>query len=257
MRKPHSFEGKLAALTKKTVDAQKQNGVNFDWSKPVELPLWFPRRLAASAITQFLRGEQATAAMCEQIRDRLDIPTGANFLEIQALDEQRHARLYSLYLNKLEGPDLRPSVLTSTYERAISWQGPPEAVILAYHGILEGESMRLQRVIDKWLPCPLFKEISAVITQDEARHIAFGRMYLRETLPSLSSTERLKIYQWIKALWFDAVRATISHYAPPGMLGAYGGLDGWMAKEWQERMDDMEALSLIGPGERAEFARGC
>ena len=257
MRKSDSFAFRLAALTTKIVTAQNQSYRKFDWESPIKLPIWLPPKLAASAITHFLKGELATAAMCRQMRDRLGISMGGHFLELQALDEQRHARLYSLYLDKLGGPDPRPSLLADTYERATAWQGPPQAIILAYHGVLERESMRLQQVIDKWLPCPLFRDLSAAIAQDEARHIAFGRLYLGETLPSLPKTERLNIYRWIQALWFDAVRATISHYAPPGMTQVYGGLSGWMANEWQERMDDMETLSLIGPGERHEFAGTC
>ena len=257
MSKSDSFESRLAALTAKTVAAQGQSELDFDWDRPVELPLWLPRRRAASAIMHFHVGELATASMCSQIRDRMDIALGRDFLEAQALDELRHAHLYSLYLDKLGGPDPRPSSVGHAYDQAASWQGPPQAIILAFHGILEGESMRLQQAIDKWLPCPLFKEISTVIARDEARHIAFGRLYLQETLPSLSRTERLNIFRWIRTLWFDAVRGAISHFAPPGMVQAYGGLAGWMANEWQERVDDMEALHLFAPDERPEFAGTC
>jgi len=257
MRKSDSFESRLAALTAKTVAAQSQSPRDFDWDRPVRLPLWLPRRLAASAMTHFQSGELATAKICARIRHRPDMSPGRDFLEMQVLDEQRHAHLYSLYLDRLGGPDKRPSGVGRAYDRAASWQGAPQAIILAFHGILEGESMRLQQVIDKWLPCPLFREISAVIARDEARHIAFGRLYLQETLPSLSRTERLRIFRWIRALWFEAAGDAIPHFAPPGMVQIYGGLAGWMANEWRERVDDMQALHLFAPGERLEFAGTC
>jgi hypothetical protein len=257
MRRPDSLETRIAALTAKTVAAQRQSRRDFDWDRPVGLPIWLPKRLAASAITHFHVGELATAEMCSQIRDHLDIPLGGDFLDLQALDERRHARLYSLYLDKLGGADPRPSMVGRAYDRAASWQGAPQAIILAFHGILEGESMRLQQAIDKWLPCPLFKEISAVIARDEARHIAFGRLYLQETLPSLPRTERLRIFRWIRSLWFEAVRGAISHFAPPGMVQAHGGLAGWMANEWRKRVADMEALHLFAADERREFSGTC
>lgn len=252
-----SFENRLAMLTAKMVAAQSQSELDVDWERPVELPFWLPKRLAASAITHFHVGELAMARMCDQVRDRPDMSLGRDFLEMQSLDEQRHSRLYSLYLDKLGGRDRGPSVVGGVYERALSWPGAPQAIMLAYHGILEGESMRLQQAIDKWLPCPLFKEISAMIARDEARHIAFGKLYLRETLPGLPRTERLDIFRWIRALWFEAVRAAISHFAPPGMVQVYGGLDGWLANEWQERVEDFQALRLFTPDERMEFAGTC
>ena len=257
MSKPDSFESRLAALTAKIAAAQHQSPLDFDWARPIKLPLWLPRRLAASAITHFQLGELATASMCNQLRNRLDFSLGRDFLDLQALDELRHARLYGFYLDKLGGPDPKPSRIARAYDRAASWQGAPQAIILAFHGILEGESMRLQQIIDKWLPCPLFKEFSALIARDEARHIAFGRLYLRETLPSLPQPERLRIFRWIRALWFKTVRSAISHFAPPGMVQAYGGLGGWMANEWRERVDDMEALHLFAREERPDFLGTC
>lgn len=257
MKKPDNIGNRLAALTAKAVAAQSQSPQDLDWDRQVRLPVWLPKRLAASAITHFHVGELATANVCDQIRNRPDMALGRDFLEAQALDEQRHARLYGHYLDKLGGADPRPSIIECAYQRASAWKGAPQGIILAFHGVLEGESMRLQQAIDKWLPCPLFKEISAVIARDEARHIAFGRLYLQETLPSLPRIERLEIFHWIRALWFDVVRGAISHFAPPGMIQAYGGLAGWMAIEWRERVDDMEALYLFTPDERRDFTGRC
>lgn len=249
-----NFNSGIAVLTAKTVSAQSQSALDFDWDCPISLPFWLSRRSAASVITHFLAGELATADMCSRLRDRLDLPAARDFLEAQALDEHRHARIYRLYLDKLGGPDARPPTL---YDQAASWQGAPQGIILAFHGVLEGESMRLQQVIDKWLPCPLFREISTVIARDEARHIAFGRLYLRETLPSLPRAERREIFHWLRTLWFEAVRETISNFAPPGFVRPYGGLAGWMANEWEERLADLETLHLFTADERPEFAGTC
>jgi hypothetical protein len=257
MGKTDSIEHRLVALTAKMEAAQHQNPLDFDWSRPIKLPFWLPKRVAASAITRFQVGELATANVCHQIRDHMDISVGRDFLDMQARDEQRHAHLYGLYLDKLGGPDQRSTSVGRAYDQAASWQGAQQAIILAFHGVLEGESMRLQQAVDRWLPCPLFKEISAVIAQDEARHVAFGRLYLRETLPSLPRSERLEIFQWIRALWFATVRDALSQFAPPAMMRAYGGLAGWMDAKWQDRIDDLEAMRLFDRDEREEFMAAC
>jgi hypothetical protein len=257
MRKPDSLQTRLSALNAKAVSAQAQSPLDFDWGQPVLLPFWLSRRHAASAVTHFYRGELATADMCHRIANRLNLSMARDFLDLQARDEQRHANLYSHYMEKLGGPDKRPSKVGRVYELAAAWQGTPEAIILAYHGILEGESMRLQQEIDKWLPCPLFKDISVVVARDEARHIAFGRLYLQEALPTISQRERKQIFAWIRSLWFVAVRGAIGHFAPPGVLLARGGLSRWMALEWQKRLNDLEALRLFTPEERQEFTDSC
>ena len=248
-----SFPKRLAGLTVKSLAAQRQSPQDIDWDRPAALPFWMPRRLAASAITHFYKGELATANMCTLLRDRLGLEGTGDFLDLQTLDEQRHAALYTTYIDRLGGFDRRPSNVDRAYERAMAWRGAPQAIILAFHGVLEGESMRLQQEIDKWLPCPLFKDISSSIARDEARHIAFGRLYLQESLPALPRTERLEIFRWIRELWFDAVRGAIGRFAPPGILMTFGGVSGWMANEWEERLDDLETFRLFQPLERQEF----
>ena len=227
--------------------------LDFDWDQPAVLPFWLPRSPAASAISQFYHGEIATAQMCRRIRSRMDGPATGAFLDAQADDEQRHARIFLAYLEKIGGPDPRPPAIAKQFEKAIAWQGAPAAVILAFHAILEGESLRLQQAIERWLPCPLFKEISAAVARDEARHIAFGKIYLRETLPHLPREERLEIYCWTRDLWFGAIRNAVERFAPPGFFRPAGGFRCWAAAEWRERLDDLENLHLFAPEERRDF----
>jgi hypothetical protein len=246
---------RIAALAAKAAAVQSGGPPDIDWSRPPSLPVWLPRRLAARAVTQYHRGEIATARACETLRYRLALPAARDFLRIQATDERRHATLYDAYLGKIGGPRPRSLSIEETYEKALAWQGAPEAIILAFHAILEGESLRLQQVIDKWLPCPLFREISAVINRDEARHIAFGRIYLREALPYLPRGERLAIFAWARDLWFDAVRDAIADFAPPGLFRAGGGWKRWLATEWEERLGDLRDLNLFAGEEREIFIR--
>jgi len=246
---------RIAALAQKARMAQAASTLEIDrWRWP-SLPVWLPRRLAARAVTQYFHGEIATARACDSLRHRVGLPAAREFLALQAAEERRHAALYDAYLNRLGGRYPHRLAIEATYDKALSWNGAPEAVILAFHAVLEGESLRLQRVIDKWMPCPLFREISAVIGRDEARHIAFGRVYLRGALPCLSRRERLAIFEWIRALWFGAVRDAIADVAPPGLFRAGGGWERWLAVEWEERMDDLQSLKLFMPDERKFRAR--
>ncbi len=248
-------ESRIAALAHKARQTRKNSATLIDWGRRAAPPVWMPKRLAASAISQFRQGEIATARMCTDMTRRVQTPGARDFLTVQAEDERRHANIYSRYLEKLGGADPGPSSLERTYDRATSWGGAPEGIILVCHTIFERESLQLQNAIDRWMPCPLFKDISAIIARDEARHVAFGKIYLRDALPHLPHRERLDMYRWTRALWFEAVRDAISRFAPPGIVRAYGGLSRWMADEWDERVDELEALHLFTPEERKTFVQ--
>ncbi len=247
------YERKLAALSEKALKAQSKPDETIDWRQPAAPPCWMPNRLAAAAISRFHHGEITTAQLCEDIRGRIASPAARDCLEAQADDEHRHALIYGRYLDKLGGPDRRPSTVEGLYGKVAAWRGAPEGSILVCHVIFEGESLQLQNSVDKWMPCPLFKEISAVIAKDEARHVAFGRVYLRAALPHLPRAERLALFRWIRDLWFEAVRDTVDRFAPPGLLALYGGKTRWIQDEWCERLDTLESLNLFSPEERRDF----
>jgi hypothetical protein len=212
-----------------------------------------PAHLAAEAISQIHHGELATARICTDLQSRVPSSAARDCLAAQVEDEQRHARLYNRYFEKLGGRRHGPSAMEGLYHQAASWRGAPEGTILVCHTIFEGESLQLQKSVDTWMPCPLFRDLSAVVARDEARHVAFGRIYLQEALPHLPLVERLDLFRWIRQLWFDAVQEAVDRFAPPGRLALHGGRRRWMRKEWLEQLDALEALHLFGPEERQDF----
>ncbi len=250
---PLSRDQILRNLQLKGMHAQNQSELEFDWARPVRIPIWMPRKRAATAISQFYFGEVATADMCKRIGAHVSVGSARDFLETQSLDEERHAKIYLRYLRKLGGLGPLSSAVEHSYATALSWKGAPEAIILAFHVILEGEALRLQQDVDMWLPCPLFREVSTVIARDEARHIAFGKIYLREILPTLPLRERLDIYVWLKHLWYESALSVASRMAPPGMFIGRRRLSVWLARKWRERLGDLTSAGLIGDEELHRF----
>ena len=243
---------RIAALAEKGRRAQFQTTADFDWDRPAGIPVWLPKRVAASAISQFYHGEIATARMCREIFSGLASHDAENFVETQINDELRHADIYDRYLMKLGGIREPARHISQAYHRALTWTGAPQAQILAFHVVLEGEAVRLQHSVDMWMPCALFQEISGVIARDEARHVAFGKIYLRESLPALALQERLEIYRWVKEIWFDAARSAVGHYAPPAFLGGTRWRR-WLEGKWLERLPDLSAAGLFESHERKVF----
>ncbi len=243
---------RIAALAEKGQSAQHQTASDFDWDRPAGIPVWLPNRVAASAISQFYHGEIATARMCRQIFSDLASHDAEKFVETQIDDELRHADIYDRYLAKLGGVREPARHISQAYHRALTWTGAPQAQILAFHVVLEGEAVRLQHSVDMWMPCAFFREISGVIARDEARHVAFGKIYLRESLPALALQERLAIYRWVRDIWFDAARSAVGRYAPPAFLGG-ARWRRWLERKWLERLSDLAAAGLFVPQERRIF----
>ena len=136
----------------------------------------------------------------------------------------------------------------------LAWRGSYHAPVVAFHIVLEGEALDLLQACSKRFPCPLFRQINRRVSHDEARHIAFGKLFLRNRVRSLPLEERLEIYRWVRSLWRDCAAATRARY---GLFGRFALRTGPAALEarWQRQSAALEEIGLIGPGEAATFAR--
>lgn len=216
-------------------------------------PRWLPRKFHAALISQFYHGELATQRLCRILLKRIDDPRAGRCLSIQIADEERHAQVYRAYLKRLG--DIRPvePALEEAFERALSWSGPPEALIAAFNIVLEGEALRALENMGGWLNCPLFQRINGPICRDEARHFAFGRIYLRRRLPGLDREQRVDIYRWLKGLWLDTAFGTLDGFRIPGLI-TRRRRKAWAESGWQGHRRNLISVGLLDSDEarRAE-----
>lgn len=236
---------RLFRLAEKGERAQTQSVDDIDWSQKHGVPFWLPNRLAGWVVSQFMHGEQATAEMCQMVAPRLKNAAASTFLETQRLDELRHAAIYARYLDKIGGIRPAPSYLRNGYLAGRNWDGPVEGILLAYHVLLEGESLILQHDVARWLPCPLFNQIAAIIARDEARHVAFGKLWLRQALPELPPDEHVLIHTWLKGLWFDTIGTMVSHLKPFDFVNGPKPWRQWLDENWAMRERELASVGLI------------
>ncbi len=180
------------------------DATNLAWQKGPRPPRWLSRRLFAGIVADLLYGETVTARACVHISDLLkDSAAARACLAAQAADEQAHAALYGRYLDRLDVPGRVNPGLEEVYQRCLAWSGHPVALVLAFNVVLEGEALRLQRFLAERLSCPLFCALNRRILMDEARHVAFGRIYGPARLAGLDAEQRIAIYRWLRSLWWD------------------------------------------------------
>lgn len=236
----------LAALVVAAAEGQWQAETAIDWDQPVRPPRWLPGRLYAGAISQLRFGEIATGRLCQRLAPRLPDGDARTLLALQAGDEHRHGAAYERYLARLGETTPPDPAVAAVFAESLAWNGPPEGLVIAGHVVLEREALGLLRDLGQWCPCPLLRRLNARIARDEARHIAFGEIYLRPRIAALAAEERIAIYRWVKKLWRDCAGATAARY-----LGTRALVRRRLDERWQQRARVLIRLGLVSAAEAA------
>ena len=251
---------RLAALAAKAAMASEQRFANKEISEfGPRLPFWVSHSSAIASASQLLHGEELTARLCTVLAPRLELPEAHDCLWRQEEDERQHGKLYARYLSQLDAKTAsrraaRPPVMELIEKALLTWRGAPQAQVLGVHLLLEGEALALQQTAGNWLPCPLFRSINREVARDEARHVAFGRIYLAASLAELPLKERLAIHDWARDTWWQAIeqvyRDTSLAKRPLTV-----GLKVWAARRWQNWQQEFRTTGLYSDEEAALFER--
>ncbi|MEV6669914.1 ferritin-like domain-containing protein [Streptomyces sp. NPDC051162] len=206
----------LLALYQKGKDKQWDAVTRIDWDLPVDpydplgvpdqnlpvhdSPYWarmseadkreLRRRYASWQFSQFLHGEQGAMVCAARIVESVPDLDAKFYSATQAMDEARHAEIYSRFLREKVGllypvdGNLR-SLLDDTL-RDSRWDMP----VLGMQVLIEGLALAAFGMLRDTTDKPLPKQILAYVMQDEARHVAFGRLALRDHYRQLTDAER-------------------------------------------------------------------
>lgn len=243
-----AFDAAIESLIGKR---DRVGAATLDWSLAPVRPRWATARAYVEAVSQLYHGERATARACRRLASALPEPAAIRFVAAQARDEARHARLYARYLARLG--DIAPmdealaGAIDGAYDGALGRHHSVAAMMVALHVVLEGEAVHLQGAVRRALPCPLLRGIAATVGRDEARHVAFGRLYLTRALAGLGPGERRAIYLDVHALWRDVARPSAGD--GPGGAILRRAWRGYMAARWRVHCRTFERIGLIRPGE--------
>src|SRR6266567_1166120 len=146
--------------------------------------------LQASQIPQFLHGEQGALIATSKIVQTVPNLDSKFYAATQVMDEARHVEAYSRLLHdKFELAYPITHGLKALLESGLSdsrW----DMTYLTMQILIEGLALAaFQRIRDQ-SKNPLAAAVNAYVMQDEARHVAFGRIALRDYYPQLTDAER-------------------------------------------------------------------
>jgi hypothetical protein len=148
------------------------------------------QHLAAWQFSQFLHGEQGAMICSARIVESVPDLDSKFYAATQTMDEARHAETYARFLQeKVQllypiNPYLK-SLLDDTLSDS-RWDMP----YLGMQVLIEGLALAAFGLLRDMTAKPLPKQILAYVMQDEARHVAFGRMALKDYYAELTSAER-------------------------------------------------------------------
>jgi P-aminobenzoate N-oxygenase AurF len=146
--------------------------------------------LSAWLFSQFLHGEQGALTVAARIVESVPDMDSKFYAATQAMDEARHVELYARFMREKIGlyypvnPDL-----AKLLEDALSdsrWDMP----YLGMQVLIEGLALAAFGVHRDLSQNPLVTQLLAYVMQDEARHVAFGRLALRDYYKELTAAER-------------------------------------------------------------------
>jgi hypothetical protein len=222
--------GKIEELYSKAKRDQWNADVAIDWATPVDpggkildgermafLKLSFFDKLDKKALeafnahysawilSQLLHGEQGALMVAGELVACAPDYEAKLYVGSQAMDEARHVEVFAKYIRRLDRiyppqPTLK-SILQDIIETPF-WQ----AKMVGMQVILEGLALGTFINVRAATGCSLLRSLLGYVTRDEARHVAFGNIYLTTEVARMHPDDRAVVEDFA----CEATKKTVS-----------------------------------------------
>ena len=198
--------------------------------------------LACNHLSQFLHGEQGALMTAGALTHAVPDHQAKLYAATQTMDEARHVEVFTTYLNRLG----------RIYPMSVHLRRLIDATLTADHWVktaigmnmvVEGLALGTFHNMARATTCEVLRDVLTYVIRDEARHVAFGNVYVTEAIAAMHEDERESVADFA----FEAVcimrdsRARHSGFEP-GFLAALesAGFDP------QDLLKDIVALRATG-----------
>jgi hypothetical protein len=172
----------------------------------------FTAHATAQLLSQFLHGEQGALMTAAAVTHACPDYEAKLYGATQTMDEARHVEVYERYVRKLAivypiSPWLKEVIdMTLQADHYVK-------ILIGMNMVVEGLALAAFHNMRRQATCPLLKDLTHYVLQDESRHVAFGNVYVSEIIRGMHADEREDVAQFA----FDAVKS---------MVDSQGGVDG-------------------------------
>jgi len=143
----------------------------------------------AWVLSQFMHGEQGALICTAKIVESVPWIDAKYYAATQVMDEARHVEVYAKYLHdKLEW-EFPVNVHLRDLLDAVVADPRWDFTYLGMQIMIEGLALASFGFQYQMSPDPLLKQITRYVMADEARHVAFGVLSLKEAYADLSAPE--------------------------------------------------------------------
>ena len=157
----------------------------------------FTYSITSWMLSQFLHGEQGALFAAAQVTEAVQFFDGKMYGATQVMDEARHVEGFQRYLesklNKLYSINDNLFVIIDSLMTDGRW----DMKFLGMQIMVEGLALGAFGMLYKGTKEPLLKQLLAQVIQDEARHVHYGVVALRDhIMEELSEAERQEREDW-------------------------------------------------------------
>src|SRR6476661_8699265 len=147
-------------------------------------------------LSQFMHGEQGALVCTAKIVETVPWIDAKYYASTQVMDEARHVEVFAKYLDtKLTGHypvNAHLKMLLDDIIEDSRW----DMTYLGMQIMVEGLALAAFGYMHMLTPEPLLKQLLRYVMSDEARHVAFGVLSLKEYYEGLSDAEMLERQQF-------------------------------------------------------------
>jgi hypothetical protein len=199
----------------------------------------FTAHSCAHRLSQFLHGEQGALMTAAALTHAVPDYEGKLYAATQTMDEARHVEVFERYIRKLAMVYPMSPVLKDLIDATLQadhWV----KIAIGMNMVVEGLALGSFHNMRKGTSCALMREIVENVLRDEARHVAFGNVYVGETIRDMHGDDREDVAQFA----FECIKT---------MVASTGGPDGTGRRTPDPGFKDVLVHSGIDPG---DFVRG-
>ncbi|MBC8072625.1 MAG: ferritin-like domain-containing protein, partial [Deltaproteobacteria bacterium] len=152
--------------------------------------------LVAWILSQFLHGEQGALYAACQVTQAVEWIDGKLYGATQVVDEARHIEVFHRYLDEKLGKLYPINDNLYTIIDALMTDGRWDLKFLGMQIMIEGLALGAFGTMRAATREPLLRELLRQVITDEARHVTFGVIALRQHYASLPERERREREDW-------------------------------------------------------------
>jgi len=157
----------------------------------------FEYSMATWMLSQFLHGEQGALLAAAQVTEAVQFFDGKLYGATQVMDEGRHVEVFNRYLEEKMGRLYVINDNLFVIIDSLMTDGRWDMKFLGMQIMVEGLALGAFGVLYKMTKEPLLKQMLRMVIQDEARHVHYGVIALKEHFTHhISEKERREREDW-------------------------------------------------------------